>query len=121
MSLKYNHQNIERAKELRKNATRHENHLWYDFLSRYPVRFQRQKSIGNYIADFYCHKAKLVIELDGGQHFTDNEKEYDNQRTEYFESLGVSVLRFPNSDVDESFEGIYVLIDKTVKNRLGEG
>ncbi len=70
MSLEYNKKLIPRAKELRKNMTKQENHLWYDFLRIYPVRFQRQKTIDNYIADFYCHKAKLIIELDGSQHFT---------------------------------------------------
>ena len=68
MSLEYNKNNIARAKTLRKNSTPQENHLWYDFLSTYEIRFQRQKAIDNFIADFYCHKAKLVIEIDGSQH-----------------------------------------------------
>ena len=65
MSLDYNEKNITLAKNLRKNATPQENHLWYDFLAKYKVRFQRQKAIDNFIADFYCHKAKLIIEIDG--------------------------------------------------------
>ncbi len=72
MSLKYNGKLIPRAKDLRKNATRQENHLWYDFLRTFPVRFQRQKAIDGFIADFYCHKARLIIELDGSQHYTDD-------------------------------------------------
>ena len=71
MSLTYQKNLIPRAKELRANATRHENHLWYDFLRTYPIRFQRQKTIDRFIVDFYCHRAKLVIELDGSQHFTE--------------------------------------------------
>lgn len=70
MSLKYNGKNISASKNLRKNATPQENHLWYDFLSTYEVRFQSQKVIGNYIVDFYCHKAKLVVEIDGAQHLS---------------------------------------------------
>ena len=72
MSLEYNKNLIPRAKELRHNATLQENRLWYDFLSSYPIRFQRQKTIGNFIVDFYSHRAKLVIEIDGGQHYTDD-------------------------------------------------
>ena len=73
MPLNYNKNNIQSAKALRKNATPQENHLWYDFLRQYEVRFQRQKAIGNYIVDFYCFRAKLVVEVDGSQHFTDEE------------------------------------------------
>ena len=68
---KYNHEIIPVAKMLRKNSTKEENHLWYDFLKDYPVRFTRQKVLGKYIADFYCAKAKLVVELDGSQHYTE--------------------------------------------------
>ena len=82
MSLDYNEKNISLAKALRKNATREENHLWYDFLAKYPVRFQRQKAIDEFIADFYCHKARLVIELDGAQHYTDKGLVRDKRRTE---------------------------------------
>ena len=78
MSLDYNKKNIILAKNLRKNATPQENHLWYDFLSKYEIRFQRQKAIDNFIADFYCHKAKLVIEIDGSQHRTEKGKEKTN-------------------------------------------
>ena len=80
MSLPYKNKLIPRAKELRKNATRQENHLWYDFLRSYPVRFQRQKTIGSFIVDFYCHAAKLVIELDGSQHYTDQGVAYGRRK-----------------------------------------
>ena len=72
MSLDYNKKNIVLAQNLRKNATRQEKHLWYDFLANYKPRFQRQKAIDDFIADFYCHEAKLIIELDGSQHYTES-------------------------------------------------
>ena len=70
MSLQYNKKLVPRAKELRRDMTKHEKHLWYDFLSKFPIRFQRQKTIGSFIVDFYCLTANLVIECDGGQHYT---------------------------------------------------
>ena len=77
MSLPYQEKLIPRAKELRKNATKQENHLWYDFLCSYPVQFQRLKTIDHFIADFYCHAAKLIIELDGSQHYEEQGIERD--------------------------------------------
>ena len=118
MSLKYNGNNINFAKTLRKNATPQENHLWYDFLRRYEVRFQRQKAIGNYIVDFYCHSAKLVIEIDGSQHFYDEEQVYDHQRTEYLEQMGLHVLRISNRQINEEFKSVCEHIDMIVKNSL---
>lgn len=117
ISLIYNRNYIVRAKRLRKNMTRHERHLWYDFLSGYPVRFQRQKVIGNYIVDFYCHKAKLVIELDGSQHYRPRAMQYDKIRTEFLESLSLEVIRFPNTDIDKKFGDVCFTIDKIVKQR----
>ena len=117
MSLPYEHQFISRARNLRKNATKQENHLWYDFLRTYPVRFQRQKTIGSYIVDFYCHSAKLVIELDGSQHFSEAATAYDAARTQFLEQQGLKVLRFTNLDVDRHFESVCGMIDKTI----GEG
>lgn len=117
MSLDYNRENIILAKNLRKNATQEENHLWYDFLSRYEIRFQRQKAIDNFIADFYCHKARLVIELDGSQHYTPEGKSYDQARTEVLERYGLQVLRFLNSEVDDNFDGVCHVIDRTIRER----
>ena len=82
MSLKYDGKNIARAKALRQNATPQERHLWYDFLAKYEIRFQRQKAIDRFIADFYCHKAKLVIEIDGSQNLSDDGMRRDEFRTE---------------------------------------
>ncbi len=118
MPLPYNHKLIPRAKELRKAATRQENRLWYEFLRTYPVRFQRQKSIGNFIVDFYCFAAKLVIEIDGSQHYSDSGLQYDNERTKELEKLGLSVLRFTNSDIDNRLNDVCSLIDVTVKQQI---
>ena len=120
MSLDYNEKNITLAKNLRKNATPQENHLWYDFLSTYEVRFQRQKAIDNFIADFYCHKAKLIIEIDGSQHYTEEGIEKDEFRTEILKEYGLKVIRFTNRQVDMNFYGVCSYIDITVKSALRE-
>ena len=98
--------------------TKEERHLWYDFLKTYPIQFKRQYVIGNYIVDFYCYKAKLVIELDGSQHCTPEEITYDNRRTAYLAEQGLYVLRFSNLDVLHQFRAVCEMIDSTVKNRL---
>lgn len=103
------------AQSLRKRMTKEEAHLWYQFLCRYPLRFRRQYIIGNYIADFYCHQARLVVELDGSQHCTPEEIEYDQQRTQYLQSQGLHVLRFSNLDVLRQFDAVCEVIDKTIK------
>lgn len=120
MSLKYNGKNIPLAKALRKNATPQENHLWYDFLSSYTVRFQRQKAIGDFIADFYCHKAKLVVEIDGSQHYCQREMKEDDFRTEILEGYGLKVVRFSNKDVNERFRDVCEYIDYIVRSALAE-
>ena len=116
--IKYNGNLISRAKELRKNSTPQENHLWYDFLRSYPLKFQRQKVIGNYIADFYCDKAKIVIEIDGSQHYEDLNKEYDAERTRALEQFGLKVLRFSNYDINVSFDEVCEKIDYEIKRAL---
>ena len=118
MSLDYNKKNITLAKNLRKNATPQENHLWYDFLSKYKVRFQRQKAIGDFIADFYCHQAKLVVEIDGLQHSTLQGKEKDEFRTEILNEYGLKVIRFTNLQIDTNFNGVCDYIDTVVNNSL---
>lgn len=118
MSLDYNKNNIPFSKELRKNATPQENHLWYDFLSKYEVRFQRQKAINNYIADFYCHKAKLVIEIDGSQHYTEQGRQKDEFRTEILKGYDLKVIRFTNHQIDTNFDGVCKYIDYVVKSLI---
>ena len=110
-----NKENIHLAKTLRKNMTPWERKLWYDFLRYYPVRFQRQKAIGNYIADFYCAKARLVIELDGGGHYTAELARKDEMRTKDLESMNLTVVRICNLDIDRNFSGVCEYIDLTVK------
>jgi len=103
---------------LRKNMTKQEKHLWYDYLAKHTVKFYRQKIIGNYIADFYCDKAKLVVELDGAQHYEKDAREYDGLRTEYFDSLGIKVLRFSNEECDRDFGRVCGIIDSYVKVKV---
>ena len=110
----------EKAQNLRRSMTKEEAHLWYQFLCRYPLRFRRQYVIGNYITDFYCHRAKLVVELDGSQHYTPEEMEYDEKRTDYLESLGLKVLRFSNLDITRRFRNVCEVIDMEAKRRTAE-
>ncbi len=105
--------------QLRNNATAEENKLWYEFLRTYPARFNRQRIIGNYIVDFYCAKARLVVELDGSQHYKDKAMVHDEKRTEFLESLGLHVLRFSNLEITESFYEVCTVIDQNVKSSLG--
>ena len=121
MSLDYNKRNITLAKNLRKSATPQENHLWYDFLSKYKVRFQRQKAIGDFIADFYCHQANLVIEIDGTQHATLQGREKDEFRTETLNEYGLQVIRFTNLQIDTNFNAVCDYIDAVVRASLREG
>ena len=114
----YNKENIPLAKSLRKNMTRHEKKLWYDFLKNYDVRFQRQKALGNYIADFYCAKAGLVVELDGSGHYRPMQIIKDAERTSDLEKLGLTVIRICNLDIDRKFNGVCTFIDNTVKQLI---
>lgn len=97
-----------------KNATPEEKHLWYDFLSTYRIRFQRQKAIDNFIADFYCYEARLVIEIDGSQHYTTEGKKRDDFRTEILEGYDLRIVRFTNVQVNDNFDGVCWYIDKIV-------
>ena len=113
-----NNELLESAKSLRKSMTKQEKHLWYDFLSKYPVKIYRQRIIDGFIADFYCHKARLVIEIDGSQHYTPEGKEYDKFRSGILNQRGLHVIRFTNTDVDKNFDGVCFMIDKAIKERL---
>ena len=97
-----------------------ERKLWYEFLRNYPVRFQRQKSIGNYIVDFYCAKANVVIELDGSQHYEDDGLFNDEKRTAYLEQYGIKVIRISNLDILKNFDGVCMCIDNVVKQSLSQ-
>ena len=104
------------AKELRKNMTRHERHLWYEFLKTLPVTVHRQKVIGSYIVDFYIAEEKLVIELDGSQHYDLPGKQSDTQRDADLRAQGLTILRYANSDVDARFDGVCADILRHFKN-----
>lgn len=115
MLVKRNKRLTGKARRLRKNMTKEERHLWYDFLKEYPAKFTRQKVLGKYIADFYCASARLVIELDGNQHYVDDGVKRDYERDAYIKKLGISVIRFTNLEIAENFEGVCLEIDKYVK------
>ena len=114
----YNKANIPLAKELRQNMTPWERKLWYNYLRSYPVRFQRQKALGNYIADFYCAKAGIVIELDGSGHYDAEQTKRDAARTHELETMRLVVLRFCNIDITENFSSVCEAIDTAVKSSL---
>ena len=118
MNYKHNKSLVPNAKNLRKNMTKEERHLWYDFLRTYPVKFLRQKILGKYIVDFYCAEAKLVVELDGSQHYEDNAMEYDRERTAYLEQFDVRVLRIPNNEVCRNFRGVCEYIELAVQQSI---
>lgn len=120
MQSKHNKQLVPLAKYLRKEMTKEERHLWYDFLCSYPVRFSRQKVLGKYIADFYSAEAKLVIELDGSQHYEDENMDKDEERTTFLEGYGLQVLRIPNNEVSRNFRGVCEYIDATVRQSLSQ-
>ena len=120
MQRKSNKELVPLAKQLRKDMTKEERHLWYDFLRTYPVRFLRQKVLGKYIVDFYCAEAKLVIELDGSQHFEDMNIAKDKERTNFLESYGLKVIRIPNNEVNSNFRGICEYIDSAVRQSLSQ-
>ena len=107
----YNKSNIILAKNLRKNMTEWERKLWYCFLKNYPIRFQRQKAIGNYIADFYCARAGLIIELDGKWHYTTENGAYDIVRQNELEGMGFEILRYSNSEIQYNFKQVCSNID----------
>ena len=106
------------AREMRKKATRQERHLWYDFLRKHPAHFKRQKVISGFVADFYCARAKLAIEVDGMQHYYAQHIQYDAERTAIFESYGIRVIRFSNESIDNDFDAVCTFIDKMVSERI---
>ena len=120
MDYKHNKSLVSNARNLRKNMTKEERHLWYNFLRAYPVQFLRQEILGKYIVDFYCSAAKLIVELDGSQHYEDKSMEYDKERTAYLEQYGIRVLRIPNNEVNQNFPGVCEYIDLAVQQSLSQ-
>ena len=116
--LRYTKKSSLYALGLRKNMTKEERHLWFDFLKGYQTKFYTQRAIGQYIVDFYCAKAKLVIELDGGGHYEPEQWRYDMERTKFLEEQNLKVLRFTNTDIQKKFYSVCTTIDIVVKERL---
>ena len=106
------------SQTLRKNQTKEEHLLWHNFLKKYPLRFRRQYVIGNYIVDFYCHQARVVVELDGSQHYDVAQQEQDLQRTAYLENQGLTVLRFTNLEILRQFSSVCQAIDNACTNLI---
>jgi len=120
MQRKHNPHLVSYAKDLRKNMTQEERHLWYDFLRTYPMRFTRQKVLGNFIADFYCAQAGVVIELDGSQHYCEDGLTYDEKRTQFLHQYNLTVLRIPNNEITRNFAGVCEWIDHEVRWLLSQ-
>ena len=118
MTIPKDNSQLENARQLRREMTPWERKLWYEYLRFYPVRFQRQKPLGNYIVDFYCAKAQLAIELDGGGHYTEESQIADAKRTEALRRLGIRVIRICNADVTGNFRGVCAYIDMEVQKPL---
>ena len=109
---------LENARQLRREMTPHERKLWYLFLRKYPVKIFKQRIIGRFIVDFYCAPARLVIELDGSQHYEPQGLAYDSERTQFLTALGLEVVRFSNREIDREFNKVCAQIDLLIQQRL---
>ena len=106
------------ARRLRREMTPQEKTLWYQFLRSYPVKIYKQRIIESFIVDFYCADARLVIELDGSQHYTEQGKAYDEERSQILNLYDLEVLRFTNLELDQQFDAVCEVIDREVKARM---
>ena len=118
MTLPKDNSKLDAARQLRREMTPHERKLWYLFLRKYPVKIYKQRIIGKFIVDFYCASAKLVIEVDGSQHYDAQGMAYDAERTAFLESHGLTVLRYSNRDIDREFDRVCAHIDHIIRQRL---
>ena len=118
MTIPKDNSKLENARQLRREMTPHERKLWYLFLRKYPVKIYKQRIIGRIIVDFYCASAKLVIEVDGSQHYEPRGIAYDEERSAFLSELGLTVLRFSNRDIDRNFCGVCEQIDAAIQNRI---
>ena len=118
MTIPNDNRQLENARRLRREMTPHERKLWYLFLRKYPVKIYKQRIIGKFIVDFYCASAKLVIEVDGSQHYEPQGMAYDIERSAFLSALGLEVLRFSNREIDREFRGVCEQIDMTIQKRL---
>ena len=117
MDYKGNKKLVPLAKTLRKNMTKEEKHLWYDFLRSHTAGFRRQKILGKYILDFYSAKEQISIEVDGEHHYSEKKFAADIERTNYINGFGISVLRFSNKEIQENFSGVCQFIDEYITNK----
>ena len=120
MQRKHNKNLTPYARALRKNMTKEEKHLWFDFLRNHPIKFSRQKVLGRYIADFYSPQAKLVIELDGSGHFSEEGELYDQERTAFLETYGLKVIRFSNLEIHRNFNSVCEYINQIIEQSLSQ-
>ena len=118
MTIPKDNSQLENARRLRREMTPHERKLWFLFLRKYPVKIYKQRIIGKFIVDFYCAAAKLVIEVDGSQHYEPQGMAYDIERSAFLSALGLEVLRFSNREIDREFRGVCEQIDMTIQMRL---
>ena len=118
MTIPKDNSQLENARRLRREMTPYERKLWYLFLRKYPVKIYKQRIIGRFIVDFYCASAKLVIEVDGSQHYEPQAMVYDAERSAFLSDLGLEALRFSNREIDRDFRGVCEQIDLTIQNRL---
>lgn len=121
MSVKKNNKMLPIAKKLRKDMTPQERKLWYLFLQKYPVKIYKQRIIESFIVDFYCHAAKLVIEIDGSQHYTEQGLAYDKERTAILQQYGLTVIRFSNYEINAQFSEVCNVIDREIQGRINGG
>ena len=118
MTIPKDNSQLENARRLRREMTPHERKLWYLFLRKYPVKIYKQRIIGRFIVDFYCASAKLVIEIDGSQHYEPQGMAHDAECSIFLSGLGLEFLRFSNRDIDMDFRSMCEQIDITIQNRL---
>ena len=118
MTIPKDNSQLENARRLRREMTPHERKLWYLFFRKYPVKIYKQRIIGKFIVDFYCACAKLVIEVDGSQHYESHGMAHDAERSAFLSALGLDVLRFSNRDIDRDFRGVCEKIDLTIQKYL---
>ena len=118
MPYNYNKSNTDKAKSLRKNMTNEEKKLWYNFLKHLPYTVNRQKTIGQYIVDFYCHSALIAIEIDGSQHLEKEGIKKDEIRDRTLKEKNIMVLRYTNAQVNESFKSVCDDILRNIEGRL---
>ena len=118
MKIPKDNTQLENARRLRREMTPHERKLWYLFLRTYPVKIYKQRIIGSFIVDFYCASARLVIELDGSQHYEPPNMAYDAERSQFLTEQGLEVMRFSNLDIDMDFRGVCTQIDSIIQKRM---